>query len=105
MRGLAGRDAIPMVAWDAVRYTDCMTIQMAVRLPDEMVKEIDRLVEGGRYESRADAVRAALQQLLQDLREQQLDAAIVSGYERIPDVPADAWVTAAAEALVKEEPW
>jgi putative addiction module CopG family antidote len=82
-----------------------MTIQMAVRLPDEMVKEIDQLVEDGRYESRSEAIRAALYRLLDDLREQQLDAAIVSGYHRLPDAPADAWVTAATEALVKEEPW
>jgi putative addiction module CopG family antidote len=76
-----------------------------VRLPDEMVKEIDQLIEDGRYESRADAVRVALHRLLEDLREQQLDAAIVSGYQRMPDTPTDAWVTAATEALVKEEPW
>jgi putative addiction module CopG family antidote len=82
-----------------------MTIQMAVRLPDEMVKQIDQLVDDGRYESRAEAVRAALHRLLEDLREQQLDAAIVAGYQRLPDAPADAWVAASTEALVKEEPW
>jgi putative addiction module CopG family antidote len=82
-----------------------MTIQIALRLPDEMVKEVDQLVQDGRYENRTEAVRAALQRLLDDLREQQLDAAIVAGYRRIPDTPVDAWVQAATEALVKEEPW
>ena len=82
-----------------------MTIQMAIRLPEEMVVEVDRLVRDGRYQNRTEAVRAALQRLLDELRERQVDAAIVDGYQRVPDPAPEPWVEAAAEALVREEPW
>ena len=82
-----------------------MTRQLAVRLPDAMVKEVDRLVAAGRYESRTDAVRVALERLLDEVRRQDVDEAIVRGYERVPDGPVDNWVEAATEALVKDEPW
>ena len=70
-----------------------------------MVKEVDRLVAAGRYESRTDAVRVALERLLDEVRRQDVDEAIVRGYERVPDGPVDTWVEAATEALVKDEPW
>jgi Arc/MetJ-type ribon-helix-helix transcriptional regulator len=37
-----------------------MSIQIAVRLPDEMVRHLDRLVAGGQAPSRASVVERAL---------------------------------------------
>jgi hypothetical protein len=39
------------------------------------------------------------------LRKSDLDAAIVAGYQRWPDEPAEVWVFSATWALVAEEPW
>ncbi len=82
-----------------------MTIQIAVRLPSELVAGIDRLVEGGRFENRTDAVRAAVERLLADSHEAELDQAIAAGYSTHPDASVEPWVEAAARALVEEEPW
>jgi Arc/MetJ-type ribon-helix-helix transcriptional regulator len=93
--------AQPELAW----YANCMTIQIAIRLPDEMVTGIDRLVEDGRFANRTEAVRIAVERLLADARQTDLDRAIVAGYRALPDGPAEPWVEAAARALVEEEPW
>jgi Arc/MetJ-type ribon-helix-helix transcriptional regulator len=83
-----------------------MTIQIAVRLPDELVNELDRMVEGGRFGSRTDAVRIALERLVDETREVELDEAIVAGYLRVPDDGEfTAMAEAAARAMVQEEPW
>jgi Arc/MetJ-type ribon-helix-helix transcriptional regulator len=82
-----------------------MTVQIAIRLPDQLVSGMDELVAGGRFANRTDVVRIALERLLADAREAQLDQAIAAGYRAHPDAPAEAWVEAAATALVREEPW
>jgi len=82
-----------------------MTTQLAFRIPNELLAEVDRLVSAGDYGSRTDVVKAALQRLLAAARERELDAAIVAGYQRVPDAEADPWVDAATRALVAEEPW
>jgi Arc/MetJ-type ribon-helix-helix transcriptional regulator len=87
------------------RYAHCMTVQIAVRLPDGLIADLDRMVEGGRFANRTDAVRSALERLLDDARETDLDAAIVAGYRRVPDEQPEAWVEAATRAMGEEEPW
>lgn len=41
-------------------YADCMTTQIAVRLPDELVSRLDALVPGT-HDSRSDAVRRSIE--------------------------------------------
>jgi Arc/MetJ-type ribon-helix-helix transcriptional regulator len=82
-----------------------MTIQIAVRLPDDLVDGVDRMVRRGRFENRTEAVRMALERLVAQDREAQLDEAIVAGYRAQPDDEPDAWAAAALRALVAEEPW
>jgi len=83
-----------------------MSIQLAVKLSKSMVEEIDELVRAGRFGSRTDAVRAALDRMLEEIREGQVTAAIVEGYRRIPpDEADDAWADAATRAMIMEEPW
>lgn len=83
-----------------------MSTQLAVKLSESMVDEIDRLIKDGRFANRTDAVRAALDRMLEELREEQVTAAIVEGYERIPPNEADdAWAEAATRAMIADEPW
>ena len=42
-----------------------MTVQITVRLPDELVEFLDDEVKGGKASSRADSVAAALRQVRQ----------------------------------------
>jgi Arc/MetJ-type ribon-helix-helix transcriptional regulator len=83
-----------------------MPTQLAVKLSESVVDEIDRLIEQGRFANRTDAVRAALDRMLGELREEQVTAAIVAGYQRMPpDEADDAWAEAATRAMIMDEPW
>jgi Arc/MetJ-type ribon-helix-helix transcriptional regulator len=83
-----------------------MSVQIAVRIPSSLVTQLDQLVTSGRFETRADAVRAALEALLDAERRAEVGRRIVEGYRRIPQ--EDAEVAAAEEAAsrsIHEEPW
>ena len=82
------------------------TQQIAVRLPDALLAELDSLVERGLYENRAAAVRAGIEAVAERDRRLRLDEAIVDGYRRIPQSRADvdAAMTSLREAIL-EEPW
>jgi Arc/MetJ-type ribon-helix-helix transcriptional regulator len=70
-----------------------MTMQIAVRLPDDMVAFLDRLVAEGRAPSRASVVERAL---AREIRRQiaARDAAILAGME--PDADLDSLADYAA---------
>jgi len=51
------------------------------------------------------AIRAAVDRLVADDREAELDEAIVAGYRAVPDEENDPWVEAATRAMVQDEPW
>lgn len=83
-----------------------MSIQIAVRIPDALIRELDDGVASGRFETRADAVRAALEALLETERRAEVGRRIVEGYQRVPQ--EDAEVAAAGEAAdtsLEEESW
>jgi Arc/MetJ-type ribon-helix-helix transcriptional regulator len=61
-----------------------MSPQIAVRLPAALLAQIDQLVEGGRFETRAEAVRAGIEQLVDEEHRRQVGQAIVEGYTRLP---------------------
>lgn len=83
-----------------------MAKQIAIRIPDDLAQQLDDLVDDGDYPTIADAVRAALRQLIERRRQQALDAAIVAGYRRHPPTPAEtAWAEVAGRELIAEEPW
>jgi len=75
-------------------------MQIAVRLPDQLVQAVDRMVERGRFASRTDAIRAAVDRLVADDREAELDEAIVAGYRAVYDEENAPWVEAATRAMV-----
>jgi Arc/MetJ-type ribon-helix-helix transcriptional regulator len=80
--------------------------QIAVRLPEELLTELDALVAKGVYESRAAAVRAGVEAITALERRQQTDRAIVDGYRRTPPTAAehDSAIASLRDAIA-EEPW
>jgi Arc/MetJ-type ribon-helix-helix transcriptional regulator len=85
---------------------DMATEQIAVRLPVELLSAIDDLVERGRYESRAAAVRAGIIALAEAERRRRVDENLIEGYTRIPPTPAeDAAALASLRSAIVEEPW
>ncbi len=82
------------------------TEQIAVRLPRELLADLDDLVARGIYASRAAAVRAGVEAIADLERRRTMDRAIVDGYERVP--PAVSEIDAAVASLrdaIAEEPW
>ena len=83
-----------------------MSEQIAVRLPEELAERLDELVASGRFESKAEAVRSAIQTMVEAERRRDIGQRIAEGYRRVPQT--DDEVAAAAEAAVRsihEEPW
>jgi len=82
------------------------TEQIAVRLPTDLLAALDDMVQRGRYESRAAAVRAGLMALSEADRRQRVDENIIEGYTRIPPTPReDAAASASLRDAIIEEPW
>jgi Arc/MetJ-type ribon-helix-helix transcriptional regulator len=72
-----------------------MTTQIAVRLPDELVEFVDRLIRDGRATSRADAVARALErERRRELGRLDLERLAAAG----PDPELDAFIEHAAES-------
>ena len=83
-----------------------MSIQIAIRIPDALAEQLEELVASGRFDTKADAVRAALEALIDAERRADVGRRIVEGYRNVPQDDVD--VAAAAEAAsrsIEEEPW
>jgi Arc/MetJ-type ribon-helix-helix transcriptional regulator len=83
-----------------------MSEQFAIRMSDELAASLDALVSSGRFATRAEAIRAAIEQLLDTEHRREIGRRIVQGYTDVPQT--DAEVAAATEAAVRsieEEPW
>lgn len=83
-----------------------MTVQLAVKLPDELVRELDRLVEHGAFDNRSQAIRTGLEALVADWRRQELDRRYREGMARAPETEEelDEAIRSAVDAI-REEPW
>lgn len=83
-----------------------MSKMITVRMPDDRVARIDSLVDGGSHPTRASFVIAAIDRLVADLEEQEIDRAIVDGYTRVPPTPEeDAWAEASGRRSIADERW
>lgn len=83
-----------------------MTIQIAIKLPDEMVGELDELVEGGAFESRSQAVRAGVEAVVADRRRKQLEQRYRDALARMPETEAElAEAGRLAADAIADEPW
>jgi Arc/MetJ-type ribon-helix-helix transcriptional regulator len=82
------------------------TEQIAVRLPQELLDEVDDLVKRGVYDSRAAAVRAGVEAVTESERRRLIDVAVVEGYRRIPagEAEREAAIASLRDAIL-EEPW
>ncbi len=90
---------------NAYRYAECMP-QLVTRVDEALVQAIDGLIATGMVASRSDAVRLALEQLLDRHGRGEVGRQIVAGYEARPQVDDEVgWSDHATEAMIAEEPW
>ena len=82
-----------------------MSTQLAIRLSDRILQTLDRLVRAGKFANRTEAVRAAVDTLVNDAERREAEAAIVDRYQRVPDAPTDSRLEAATKTMVSAEPW
>ncbi len=61
-----------------------MTTQVPVRLTKEDVAALDNLVKAGEFKNRSEVLRAALDALLRERREREIEAAYRRGYGKYP---------------------
>jgi Arc/MetJ-type ribon-helix-helix transcriptional regulator len=66
-----------------------MSEQIAVRIPDELAESLEDLVSSGRFETKADAIRTALEELLDVERRRRVGELIAEGYRRVPQADAE----------------
>lgn len=86
-------------------YTRCMT-QLVARVPADVVAQLDELVASGLFESRSEAVREAVVQLIDHFRRDQIGRLIAEGYRRIPETEEELrWAEEAGRRMIEEEPW
>jgi metal-responsive CopG/Arc/MetJ family transcriptional regulator len=80
--------------------------QLVTRLDDALLAEVDRLVKAGVVETRSEAVRVALRELVARRRRAEIGQAIVDEYTAHPQTEAEyGWSDAAAIAMIAQEPW
>lgn len=95
-----------MIASHDGMLTGMTTVQIAVRIPADLLAAVDALIGDGIAENRADLVRGALERFVEESERIRIDQAITDGYQRIP-VTADEEATAMAalRKSIAEEPW
>lgn len=80
--------------------------QIAVNLPERLLTTLDRLVATGNYDSRSQAVRAALEQLVERGRAREIDAGFADGFRAVPERPKElADARRLALEAIADEPW
>jgi len=83
-----------------------MSEQIAVRIPDELAESLEELVSEGRFETKAEAIRSALQTLVDQERRRKVGQLIADGYRRIPqDEDELEAARRAAIRSIEQEPW
>jgi Arc/MetJ-type ribon-helix-helix transcriptional regulator len=80
--------------------------QLVTRISDSLAEDVDRLVDAGIVASRSEAVRVALERLVDRERRRQIGQAIVDGYTRMPQTDDDLlWTEEDTRRMIEEEPW
>lgn len=83
-----------------------MTKQIAVKLPDELVAEVDRLVERGAFASRSQAIRTGLEAMVAARRRAEIDRSYHDAFARVPESPEEMReATRLAVDSIHDEPW
>ena len=82
------------------------TEQIAVRLPEPLLADLDDLVTSGAFKSRAAAVRAGIEAITKLEHQRQTDRAVVDGYALQPPTEGeDHAALASLREAILEEPW
>ena len=80
--------------------------QLITRVDDKLVAQVDALVASGEAESRSDAVRRALEAMIDQRRRRLIGEAIAEGYRRVPETEEELrWADDNARSMIAEEPW
>ena len=80
--------------------------QIIARMDDQLMAQLDEIVASGEAESRSDAVRQALETMIDQRRRRLVGEAIAEGYRRVPETEEELrWAAENARALIAEEPW
>lgn len=80
--------------------------QLVTRVDDRLVEKLDELVAEGVVASRSEAVRVALQALLERQRRLRTGEAIIAGYRRVPQTEAEfGSADEATRRMIADEPW
>ncbi len=83
-----------------------MTVQIAVKLPDMLASELDRLVERGDFANRSQALREGLETILAAHERERLQARYREALMRAPETPGElADAGRLAIESIAEEPW
>jgi len=106
--GEAGGPAVNRIGsrlGNALRYALRMT-QIAVKLPDALVRELDDLVAQGAFPNRSSAVRQAVEAIVARQRRNDIDRAFAKGFERLPESRSElAEARRLARKAINDEPW
>jgi len=80
--------------------------QVAVKLPEHLVQEVDALVARGIFPSRSSMIRRGLEALVQAQRDQAVAEAYERGYAEVPESGSElAEATRLAVTAIHDEPW
>lgn len=80
--------------------------QIAVKLPDGLVRELDELVAQGLFASRSSAVRRAVEMIVSGQRRDALEEEYANGYRRAPESESElAEARRLATLAINDEPW
>jgi Arc/MetJ-type ribon-helix-helix transcriptional regulator len=80
--------------------------QIAVKLPDGLVRELDELVAQGLFASRSSAVRRAVEMIVSGQHRAALEEVYADGYRRIPESESElAEARRLAMLAINDEPW
>lgn len=76
------------------------------RVDDELVEQLDELVKSGEAKSRSDAVRRAVEEMIDQRRRRRVGEEIAAAYRRIPETEEELrWADESTRSMIAEEPW
>ncbi len=80
--------------------------QIAVKLPDGLLRELDELVAQGLFSSRSSAVRRGVEIIVSGQRRDALEEAYANGYREVPESESElAEAKRLATQAIDDEPW
>jgi Arc/MetJ-type ribon-helix-helix transcriptional regulator len=83
-----------------------MTVQVAVKLPEELADELDRLVQSGAFDSRSQVLRAGLEAIITRREQERLRERYREAMAKHPETPNEmAEAGRLAIDAIEEEPW